>query len=107
MQYMEIVAILRNFSRAERTGQGKIYWQTVFNMLPYLTAAGLINYMKLARLYLQKMNRLEHTIPTLVQSLEKGLHVVRRSNIFWAGLSTDSVIEQELMKNLKTETRLN
>ena len=30
-----------------------------------------------------------------------GHHVVRRSDSYWAGLSTDLVIEQELMRTLK------
>ena len=31
-----------------------------------------------------------------------GLHVVRRSDRFWAGLSPDLVIQQALMHSLKT-----
>ena len=33
---------------------------------------------------------------------QHGLHVVRRSDRFWAGLSTDLYIEQVLMKSLKS-----
>ena len=32
-----------------------------------------------------------------------GLHVVRRTDIFWAGLSTDLVIEQTLMRSKSTD----
>ena len=32
----------------------------------------------------------------------EGYHVVRRSDAYWAGLSTDLVIEQELMRSVKT-----
>ena len=31
-----------------------------------------------------------------------GFHVIRRSNHFWAGLSSDLVIEQTLMRSLKS-----
>ena len=36
------------------------------------------------------------------RKFEAGVHVVRRSNPLWAGLSTDLVIEQVLMRSLKT-----
>ena len=32
----------------------------------------------------------------------QGYHVVLRSDAFWAGLSTDLVIEQELMRSVKS-----
>ena len=35
------------------------------------------------------------------RKFEAGVHVVRRSNRLWAGLSTDLVIEQVLMRSLK------
>ena len=36
------------------------------------------------------------------RKFEAEVHVVRRSNRLWAGLSTDLVIEQVLMRSLKT-----
>ena len=36
------------------------------------------------------------------RSFLNGLHVVRRSDRFWAGLSTDLIIEQVLMRSVKT-----
>ena len=38
----------------------------------------------------------------MYESFKNGMHVVRRSEREWAGLSTDLVIEQELMRSLKT-----
>ena len=40
------------------------------------------------------------------RKIEAGVHVVRRSNRLWAGLSTDLVVEQELMRSLKTSDGL-
>ena len=76
-------------------------------MLPYLavmqdTTAGHNHYTKSCHLYLQRMDKLEDTHPTVYQAFQSGMHVVRRSDRFWAGLSTDLVIEQELMRSLKT-----
>ena len=60
-------------------------------MLNLLAATGHINYAMSARLYLQLMNELPEKPPWLHTQLEKGLHTVRRSDRYWAGLWTDIV----------------
>ena len=45
---------------------------------------------------------LSHGIAPVYLKFVNGQHVVRRSNKFWAGLSSDLVIEQTLMRSLKT-----
>ena len=54
--------------------------------------------------YLQEMSELENRHLDVLAYLKfvNGRHVVRRSNKFWAGLSSDLVIEQTLMRSLKT-----
>ena len=71
-------------------------------MVPYLAATGHNLYTKSVRLYLQSMSSLETNHPHVHRKFEAGFHVVRRSNRLWAGLSTDLVIEQVLMRSLKT-----
>ena len=70
-------------------------------MLPYLAASGHNNYTKSALVYVQQMEELEIKDPDTFQTLMKH-HVIRISDRFWAGLSTDLVIEQVLMRNIKT-----
>jgi len=48
------------------------------------------------------MSNLRDDHPAVDRDFVSGLHVVRRSDRLWAGLSTDLVIEQVLMRNLKT-----
>ena len=48
------------------------------------------------------MSHLEIDHPEVYQHFQNGLHVIRRSERYWAGLSTDLVIEQVLMRNMKT-----
>ena len=48
------------------------------------------------------MNSLESEHPDVYRKFEAGFNVVRRSNRMWAGLSTDLVIEQVLMRCVKT-----
>ena len=102
LQYMDMVDILRKYIRAERTGNWELHLQAVSEMLPYLAASGHNNYTKSALLYLQRMSHLREDHPEVYQLFQDGLHVIRRSDRYWAGLSSDLVIEQVLMRSMKT-----
>jgi hypothetical protein len=102
VQYMDMIDILRKFIRAERTGNRELHLQAIQDMLPYMAASGHNSYTKSAMLYLQYMSNLETQHPDVQRNFNKGLHVIRRSNRLWAGLSSDLVIEQVLMRSLKT-----
>ena len=56
--------------------------------------------------YLQGMVELENRHANVYLKFVNGWHVVRRSNKFWAGLNSDLVIEQTLMRSLKTGASL-
>ena len=49
-----------------------------------------------------KQWHLLHTHPQVQKWFEEGFHSVRRSNRYWAGLSSDLIIEQVLMRSVKT-----
>jgi len=50
----------------------------------------------------KQMLKLEDTHPTVHEMFDKhGLHSVRRSDRFWADLSTDLTIEQTMMRSIK------
>ena len=68
----------------------------------YLAAAGHNLCTKFVRLYLQSMSSLATDHPDVHRKFEAGFHVVRRINRLWAGLSMDLVMEQVLMRSLKT-----
>ena len=102
LQYMDMVDILRKYIRAERTGNWELHLQAVSEMLPYLAASGHNNYTKSAWVYLQRMDTLENDCPDVYRLFKEGLHVVRRSDRYWAGLSSDLIIEQVLMRRMKT-----
>ena len=92
---MKMVDILRTFIKGERTGNWELHLQAVYDMLPYFAAAGHNHYAKSAHVYLQMMQDLQKTQPAVYNSfIMDGLHVVRRSDRFWAGLSSDLIIEQ-------------
>ena len=100
--YMKLIDIVRNFLRSERTGDWKLHLATLQNMLPYFAASGHNLCTKSVYPYLQKMWSWRIPIQISTPSSWTVLHVVRRSDRYWAGLSTDLVIEQVLMRSLKT-----
>ncbi len=94
LQYMKMIDILRQYIRAEHTGNWALHLDAISKMLPYLAASGHNHYSKSAWVYLQWMSQLEEQHPDIYQQFQEGLHVVRRSDRLWAGLSTDLVIEE-------------
>ena len=99
---MKMIDILRTFIKAERIGDWNLHLQAVQEMLPYFTAAGHNSYAKSAYIYLQKMQELPEGHPDVHTSFLNGYHAIRRSDRYWAGLSTDLVIEQVLMRSIKS-----
>ena len=47
------------------------------------------------------MNELQNTHPNIYKNFQNGLHCARRSDRFWAALSTDLTIEQVQMRSVK------
>ena len=71
-------------------------------MLPYFAVACHRLYTKSAYIYLQMMNELQNIHPHIYKNFQNGLHGARRSDRFRAVLSTDFMIEQDLMRSVKT-----
>ena len=74
----------------------------ISNFLPIFAAAGHLYYLKSAYLYLQDMTVLETTNPAVVSQFRNGLHVTRRTDKYWAAVGCAMVIEQTLMRTLKS-----
>ena len=102
LQYMDTIDILRTFLRSERTGDWRMHVHALHDMLPYLAAAGHNLYTKSIYVYLQRLAQLSIQHPDVHHQFQNGYHVVRRSDQYWAGLSTDLLIEQVLMRSVKT-----
>lgn len=103
LQYMEYIQVLKKFIRAERTGDWNLHLTVVGEMLNLFAATGHVHYAKSCRLYLQMMTELPLKYPWLYNSfMIHGCHTIRRSCRFWAGLSSDLVIEQVLMRSVKS-----
>ena len=97
-----MLGVVRELIEADQTGSWQMHLHAVLDCLPIFAAAGHPNYLKSAYLYFQKMTSLEFENPEVFQKFMRGYHVIRRSNKFWAGLGSDLVIEQTLMRSLKS-----
>ena len=86
LQYLEMIDILHSFIKAERTEHWLLHLKSCKEMLPYLAASGHHLYTKSLRLYLKDMCKLEEEHPDVFLAFKNGIHVVRRSERFWAGL---------------------
>ncbi|CAG2196688.1 unnamed protein product [Mytilus edulis] len=102
LQYSEMVQVLRQFIKAERTGNWPLHLQSIQEMLPFLAASGHNLYTKTAYVYLMTMQSLDEDHPDVYANFINGNHVIRRSNRYWAGISSDLFIEQVLMRSVKT-----
>ena len=85
--------ILQQFSKAERMGNWQLHLKSTYEMLPYFAASGHNLYTKSAYIYLQIMCKIEETHPEVYEAFMRGHRMSRRIDRFWAGLSTDLVIE--------------
>ena len=103
-QYFDQVQIIRLFIRAERTGDWKLHLYSVQQMLPHFHAAGHFPYAKSTQLYLQQMSELESKMrpDDFKQFTSDGFFTVRRTDKLWAGSWSDLIIEQFLMRLMKT-----
>ena len=100
--YLDMVKTVRMLAMADRIGLWEMHLAAVAHCLPLFAAAGHFNYVKSAYLYLQNMKDLETKNLHLFKKFQEGYHVVRRTDKFWAGLGYDLVIEQTLMRSLKS-----
>ena len=101
-QLLEMIDIALNFLRAERTGNWLMHLNAIKLMLPFLAATGHNNYVKSIYVYVQQMEGLSESFPKVYDLFISRHHSIWCSNRYWGGLSTDLIIEQCLMRNLKS-----
>ncbi len=70
-------------------------------MLPYIAASGHNFYVKSARIYLQELDQLKSKNPDVFEFFQAGYGVIRRTDKYCSGISSDLAIEQVLMRSLK------
>ena len=78
-----------------------MHLESTSKMLILFAGTGHVNYAKSARLYLQIMFNLHADHPWLFEQFCNGFHSIRRTDRFWAGLWSDLVIEQFMIRSIK------
>ena len=101
VNYQKMLQTAQALIKADRTGSWKMHLRTMLDCLPIFAAAGHYNYLKSAY-FLQEKCKLDIRHPDVHDKFSRGFHVICRSNQYWAGLSSDLVIEQTLMRSLKS-----
>ena len=92
MVYLEMTNVLHRFVKTGRTGNSNC------NRWAYVAVVN-VYYL----IYPQKIETLCDDHPDVYANFINGFHVVlRRSGRYCAGLSTDLIIEQVLMRSIKT-----
>lgn len=102
VSYQKMLQTAQALIKADRIGSWKLHLRAMLDCLPIFAAAGHYNYLKSSYFYLQEMCQLETRHPDIYEKFSRGFHVIRRSDQCWAGLSSDLVIEQTLMRSLKS-----
>lgn len=104
IQYFRMVVLVKQFIKAERSGNWQLHLTTIAKMLPFFHAAGHNNYAVSAHLYLQDMQELEQKMGfrNYHDFVSKGYFTIRRSDKFWSGIWSDMTIEQTLMRSMKS-----
>lgn len=107
LQYLHYIDVLKLSIHAERPGNWALHLSALSRMTDVFAATGHCNYAKSARPHLHQMLELETTYPWVYTNFsEHGYHTVRRSDRFWVDLRTDLVIDEVLMRALKSRRGL-
>ncbi|KAK6192248.1 hypothetical protein SNE40_003750 [Patella caerulea] len=103
LQFQEHADKINTFIACERLKSWEGHLNATTSLLNLFAATGHLHYTRSARLYVQEMRRLPVTHPDLYNLyMNSGMHAVQRTDHPFNGLSTDLVIEQALMKVLKS-----
>ena len=99
--YIKIVSIIQNLIKVDRLMSHSLHLSSIQESLPIFSATGHFNYLKSAYLYLQNMINLKSNNPRVNEIFNNGYFTIR-STRQWAGLAQDLVIEQTLMRSIKS-----
>ena len=91
--YMEMVAILLGFIRAEREGNWEMHLELFSRMLPYFALFDHTNYARWGPVYLADMQNLVTTAPEVHNEFMAGKFSVKRTDSKFCQIPTDQALE--------------
>ena len=92
LQYLEMVEILLSFIKSDRTGNRHLHLKMAQAMLPFLAASAHNNTQNPCVPVSTEHADPQEIHPEVYMHFEEGYHVIRRSNMYWAGLPADRLL---------------
>ena len=92
--YMEMVAILLGFIRAEREGNWEMHLELLSRMLPYFALYDHTNYARWGPVYLVDMRNLVTTAPEVHNEFMAGRFSVKRTDSKFCQITTDQALKR-------------
>lgn len=105
-QYIEMVDILLQFIKAERSGNWDLYLSALAEMTPHFFAMDRPNYARWLPVYIADMNMLESSHPKVHEEFLAGNFSVSRSGHPFSQVSTDMALEQSINADSKSKGRI-
>lgn len=107
IEYFKMISLIKTFIRAERSGDWNLHLACVKTMIPYFYACGHHFYSRSAHMYLQDMLALpERMCPDEYQQFVCEAFTIRRTDKLFTGTWSDMIIEQSLMRGIKSDRGL-
>ena len=94
--YINMVLLLLQFVKAERTGNWKLRLSATAAMVPHFFSMDRVNYARWLPVYLSDMNMLESKHPEVYQEFMAGSHSVSRLKQPFAQVWLDMALEQSI-----------
>ncbi|CAB4005387.1 Hypothetical predicted protein [Paramuricea clavata] len=101
--YINMVLLLFQFVKAERTGNWKLHLSATAAMVPHFFSMDRVNYARWLPVYLSDMNMLESHHPEVYQEFMAGSHSVSRSKQPFAQVWPDIALEQSINLDSKSK----
>ena len=102
-EYGEMVKLLLQFVKTERTGNWELHLSSVSAMVPHFFAMDRPNYARWLPVYIMDMRQLATKHPQVHQEFANGYHAVSRSGKPFAQVWTDMALEQTINADSKSK----
>ena len=103
IQFLEYVDVMKLFIPAERLGGWEMHLTSTKSTLSLFAATDHFNCAKSGRMYFQQMLKLPEKHPAVhTMFKENRYNSVYRSDTCWAGLWSDLITEQVVMRSIKS-----
>lgn len=103
VEYIDMVLVLLQFIKAERTGNWKLHLSATAAMIPHFYSMDRVNYARWLPVYISDMNMLESNHPDVYREFISGNHGVSRSKQPFAQVWTDMALEQSINLDSKSK----